>query len=73
MRSLPVYPDDLEVERERGRMCLVLLPDCQAIRWSLDAESDADSDDKKQREDSQNAVGNEGTLAMAFMLHEWIN
>ena len=52
MRSLPVHPDDLEVEREWGWMCLVLLPDSQAIGWSFDAESDADSDNGKQRKDS---------------------
>lgn len=44
VRSLPVHPDDLEIEREWGRMCLILLPDSQAIRWSLDAKSDADRD-----------------------------
>ncbi len=52
MRSLPVHPDDLEIEREWGRMCLVLLPDSQAIQRSFDAESDADSNDGKQRKDS---------------------
>ena len=52
MANLPVHPDDLEIERERGRMCLVLLPNSQAVRWSLNAESDADSDYEEQRQKS---------------------
>ena len=52
MRGLPVHPNNLEIEREWGRMRLVLLPDSQAIRWSLDAESDADSHEEKQRNES---------------------
>ena len=52
MRSLLVHPNNLKIEREWGRMCLVLLPDSQAIRWSLDAKSDTGSHEDKQRNES---------------------